>query len=148
MAVFRGSALAKVDEKGRLKLPSVFRDERTEEAGTEFFVTSLRGESVRIYPMDVWTAIEEKLSRTSSLRPSVVRFKNFVNYYGQVATLDNQGRVLLHTRLREKTGARGEVIVLGQQSYLEVWNLSAFEEMLRSDPLTDFDLEALAETGI
>ena len=146
--MLRGSARAKVDEKGRLKLPSVFRAEIEPNFGREFFVTSLRGESVRIYPMDVWTAIEEKLSRTSSLRPSVVRFKNFVNYYGQVAALDNQGRVLLHTRLREKTGARNEVIVLGQQSYLEVWNLAAFEEMLRSDPLTDVDLEALAETGI
>ena len=146
--MFRGSALAKVDEKGRLKVPSIFRADGADEAGSEFFVTSIRGESVRIYPMEVWTAIEEKLSRTSSLRPSVARFKNFVNYYGQVAALDNQGRVLLHPLLREKTGARGDVVVLGQQNFLEVWNRSAFEEMLRGDPLTDFDLEALATIGI
>ncbi len=146
--MLRGSAVAKVDEKGRLKLPSAFRAVIEEQYGTEFFVTSLRGESVRIYPLEVWTGIEEKMSRVSSLGPSVARFKNSVNYYGQTAALDGQGRVLLHPLLRERTGARGEVVVLGQQNFLEVWNRSAFEERLQGDPLTDSDLEALAEMGI
>jgi MraZ protein len=146
--MLRGSSIAKVDEKGRLKLPAQFRAAIEPVYGVDFFVTSLRGESVRIYPMEAWYRVEEKLSRVSSLGPAVMRFKKFVNYYGQCAAMDGQGRLLIHPLLREKAGIRGEVVVLGQQDYLEVWNRSAFEEQLAGEPLTDSDLETLADLGI
>ncbi len=146
--MLRGNSLAKVDDKGRLKLPAQFRAAIEPEFGTEFFVTSLRGESVRIYPMRVWARVEEKLARASSVEPSVMRFRNSVNFYGQCAVMDGQGRVLIHPLLREKADIRGEVAVLGQQDFLEVWNRSAFEERLAGDPLTDADLATLASLGI
>ena len=144
----RGNSIAKVDDKGRLKLPAQFRAAIEPEYGVEFFVTSLRGDCVRIYPLDVWARVEEKLSRVSSLEPAVMRFKNSVNFYGQCAVMDGQGRLLIHPLLRERAGIRGEVAVLGQQDFLEVWNRSAFEERLASDPLTDSDLATLANLGI
>jgi MraZ protein len=146
--MLRGNALAKIDDKGRLKLPAGYRAAIEPKYGSEFFVTSLRGDSVRIYPMEVWARIEEKLSRSSSLNPSVMRFKKAVNYYGQCASMDPQGRILIHPLLREKAGVRGDVAVLGQHDYLEVWERSAFEERLGADPLTDADLENLSELGI
>jgi MraZ protein len=146
--MLRGNAIATVDEKGRLKLPAAFRAAIEPTYGKEFFVTSLRGESVRIYPMQVWVEIEERLARRSSLDPAVIRFKNAVNYYGQGATMDGQGRILIHPLLRDKAGTDGEVAVLGQHSFLEVWNRSHFEERLEREPLTDDDLAALAEAGI
>jgi MraZ protein len=146
--MLRGNSIATVDTKGRLKVPAQFRAAIEPEYGVEFFVTSLRGESVRIYPMEVWARVEEKLSRISSLEPAVMRFKNSVNFYGQCAVMDGQGRLLIHPLLRERAGIRGEVAVLGQQDYLEVWNRSAFEERLASDPLTDSDLATLANLGI
>ena len=146
--MLRGNSIAKVDDKGRLKLPAQFRSAIEPEYGVEFFVTSLRGESVRIYPMEVWARVEEKLSRVSSLEPAVMRFKNSVNFYGQCAAMDGQGRLLIHPLLRERAGIRGEVAVLGQQDFLEVWNRSAFEERLSGDPLTDSDLATLANLGI
>jgi transcriptional regulator MraZ len=146
--MLRGSALAKLDEKGRLKLPSTFRAVLEPKYGTEFFVTSLRGDSVRIYPMDVWVRIEERLSRASSMNPAVMRFKNAVNYFGQTCPLDTQGRVLVHPLLRERADVRGEVVVLGQQDFLEVWNRVAFEERLNAEPLSDADLGVLSDLGI
>jgi MraZ protein len=146
--MLRGNALATVDEKGRLKLPAAFRAAIETKYGKEFFVTSLRGESVRVYPMQVWVRIEERLALGSSLNPPVMRFKNAVNYYGQCASMDGQGRVLIHPLLREKAGTQGEVAVLGQQEYLEVWNRAAFEERLERYPLTDEDLAILAESGV
>lgn len=146
--MLRGNALAKIDEKGRLKLPAIFRSAIEPKYGDSFFVTSLRGESVRIYPMQVWLRIEERLSRASSLNPSVMRFKNAVNYFGQSVVMDPQGRVLIHPLLRDKADTRGEVTVLGQQDYLEVWNRAAFDERLQGDPLTDTDLSELASLGI
>jgi MraZ protein len=146
--MLRGNSIAKVDEKGRLKLPAQFRAAIEPKYGIEFFVTSLRGECARIYPMEVWSRVEEKLSRVSSLEPAVMRFKNSVNFYGQCAVMDGQGRLLIHPLLRERASIRGEVAVLGQQDFLEVWNRSAFEERLAGDPLTDSDLATLANLGI
>jgi MraZ protein len=146
--MLRGSSLAKLDEKGRLKLPASFRGVLEPKFGSDFFVTSLRGDSVRLYPMDVWIRVEERLARASSLNPSVMRFKNAVNYFGQSTPMDAQGRILIHPLLRERADVQGEVVVLGQQDFLEVWNRTAFEERLQSDPLTDVDLGALSDLGI
>ena len=146
--MLRGSSLAKLDEKGRLKLPASFRSVLEPKFGSDYFVTSLRGDSVRIYPMDVWLRIEDRLARASSLNPSVMRFKNAVNYFGQATPMDAQGRILVHPLLRERADVRGEVVVLGQQDFLEVWNRTAFEERLQADPLTDADLGALSDLGI
>ena len=146
--MLRGSALAKLDEKGRLKLPSAFRAVLELKPGSEYFVTSLRGDSVRIYPMDVWLRVEERLARASSLNPAVMRFRNAVNYFGQTSSMDAQGRVLVHPLLRERAEVRNEVVVLGQHEYLEIWNRVTFEERLNGDPLTDADLGALSELGI
>jgi MraZ protein len=146
--MLRGNSLAKIDEKGRLKLPAAFRAVLEPKYGSDFFVTSLRGDSVRIYPMDVWLRIEERLARGSSLNPSVMRFKNAVNYFGQSNPMDAQGRILVHPLLREHADVRGEVVVLGQQDFLEVWNRTVFEVRLHADPLTDADLGALSDLGI
>ena len=146
--MLRGNALAKIDEKGRLKIPSVFRADLEPKFGSAFFVTSLRGDSVRIYPMDVWVRVEERLARASSLNPAIMRFKNAVNYFGQTSEMDAQGRILVHPLLRDRANVRGDVVVLGQQDFMEVWNRTAFEERLDADPLTDADLGALSELGI
>ena len=82
--------------------------------GAELFVTSLTGESVRIYPMPVWLTLEEKLAQVPSTHPARIKFFDRVNYYGQGAEFDTQGRVLIHPRLREAAGMTGEVDVFGQ----------------------------------
>jgi MraZ protein len=146
--MLRGNALAKIDVKGRLKVPAAFRAVLEPKFGNEYFVTSLRGESIRIYPMETWVEIEQRLAMASSMNPAVMKFKNAVNYYGQTATMDAQGRVLLHPLVRERAGAVDEVAVLGQQDFLEVWNHGRFETGLESNPLTDDDLETLAGLGI
>jgi MraZ protein len=145
--MLRGNALAKVDDKGRLKLPSVYRSIIEPRFGNEFFVTSLDGKSVHLYPMEVYTAIEERFLGVSKLAPAVTRFRNVLNYYGQTAIMDAQGRILIHPLLREHAAIRGEVAVLGQQNYLEVWNRQSFEVHLQQDPLTDADRQQLASLG-
>ena len=145
--MLRGSAQAKLDDKGRLKLPSVFRSILEPQYGSEYFVTSLRGESARIYPMPVFAELEERLLRSSGVQPVVAKLRGSLNYYGQRAVMDGQGRLLIHPLLREKAGIEGEVSVLGQQSFLEVWNRASYEERFDNDPLTDEDLRELAALG-
>src|SRR5437588_10610844 len=99
--MFRGNAPARIDDKGRLKVPNAFRSLLESKYGRELFLTSLTGEYVRIYPMPVWLDIEEKLGQMPTTHPSKLRFLDRVNYFGQVAELDAQGRVLMPIRLRD-----------------------------------------------
>jgi MraZ protein len=146
--VLRGNHAARIDEKGRLKIPNAFRSVVEKTHGSELFVTSLTGESVRIYPMPVWLVHEEKLGRMPSTHPSRLKYLDRVNFYGQTAQIDSQGRVVIHLRLRESAGMSGEVDVFGQYDYIEVWNHERFMARLQRDPYTDDDARALAEFGI
>jgi MraZ protein len=146
--VFRGNAPARIDDKGRLKVPNAFRSLLESKYGKELFITSLTGENVRIYPMPVWLEIEEKLGQMPSTHPARLRFLDRVNYYGQTGELDAQGRVLLPYQLRESATMTGDVDVLGQYNYLDVWNHERFLTKLQRDPYTDDDARALSEFGI
>jgi MraZ protein len=146
--VLRGNHAAKIDDKGRLKIPNAFRALIEEKHGSELFVTSLTGEYVRIYPLPVWLALEEKLARVPSTHPSRLKYFDRVNYYGQTAEVDSQGRVVIHSRLRDSAGMSGEVDVFGQYEWLDVWNHERFVAKLQREPYTDDDAKALAEFGI
>jgi MraZ protein len=146
--VLRGNYAAKIDDKGRLKIPNAFRSLIEGQHGAEVFVTSLTGEYVRIYPMPVWMTLEEKLGRMPSTHPARIKFFDRVNYYGQTAAIDTQGRVLVHGRLRDTAGMSGEVDVFGQYEYLDVWNHERFVSKLQREPYTDEDARALSEFGI
>jgi MraZ protein len=146
--VLRGNYTAKIDDKGRLKIPNGFRALVEEKHGAQLFVTSLTGEYVQIYPMPVWMALEEKLAKAPSTHPARIKFFDRVNYYGQTAEIDTQGRVLIHPRLRESAGMNGDVDVLGQYEWLDVWNHERFVAKMQREPYTDDDARALSEFGI
>jgi MraZ protein len=147
-AVLRGTHTAKIDDKGRLKIPNAFKTVIQAQHGTELFVTSLTGESVTVYPMPIWTAIEEKLAKVPSTHPARQRYLDRVNYYGQVAEIDAQGRVVIHPRLRDAAGMLGEVDVFGQYDCLDIWNHERFLAKLQREPYTEADARALADLGI
>jgi MraZ protein len=146
--VFRGNAPARIDDKGRLKVPNAFRSALESKHGRDLFLTSVSGEYVRIYPMPVWQDIERKLGEMPSTHPSKLRFLDRVNYFGQVAELDAQGRVLIPVRLRDAATMAGDVDVLGQYDCLDVWNHDRFLTKLQREPYTDDDARALSEFGI
>jgi MraZ protein len=146
--VLRGNYAAKIDDKGRLKIPNAFRTLVEGQHGSEVFVTSLTGEYVRIYPMPVWLALEEKLAKVPSTHPARLKFFDRVNFYGQTSEIDSQGRVVIHARLRESAGMAGEVDVFGQYEYLDVWSHERFTAKLQREPYTDEDAKALSQFGI
>ena len=144
--MLRGSSQAKVDDKGRLKIPALFKGYIEETYGREFFVTTYNAEFVRLYPLPVWIEMEKKLVATSSLGPEMARFRSIVNYYGQPATMDEQGRVLIHPTLRQKSGTDGGVIVIGNLTYLDIWNREKYESQVVH--FTDDELRVLSNHGI
>jgi MraZ protein len=146
--VFRGNTPARIDDKGRLKVPNAFRSLLEGKYGRELFLTSVSGEFVRIYPMPVWLEIEQKLQSMPSTNPSKLRFLDRTNYFGQVGELDTQGRVMIPARLREAATMNGDVDILGQITWLDVWNHERFMTKLQREPYTDDDARALSEFGI
>ena len=146
--MLRGNYTARIDSKGRLKVPTAFRRYIEDKHGSEFYVTSLTGECVRVYPLPEWESIEQRLALLSSMEPARRKFLDRTNYYGQEASLDAQGRLLIHPLLRKSAGVIGDVAVLGYLTYLEVWELERFEQRLLSDSYTEEDEARIAGLGI
>lgn len=146
--MFRGNHPARVDEKGRLKLPAEFKRRVDEVYGPQFYVTSKDGQRAEIYPLREWEKIEEKLAGIPSMNPAKKKFLDVTNYYGQMAEVDAQGRLLLPQLLRESARVTAEVVVLGAQTYLEVVNHDDFKAKLEAEPLSEADLAALADLGL
>jgi MraZ protein len=145
--MFRGSAPAKIDDKGRLKLPTQFRRTLEEEWGGALFITSFDGASARLYPLPVWERIEARAAALPSTDRNRQRFLERVNYFGQETALDAQGRLLIPQLLRERAAMNGEVMVLANGESLEVWNRERLERRI-DEPLSEDELRTLAELGI
>ena len=148
--MLRGSYNARVDDKGRIKVPASFKRYLDEKyAQPDFYVTSLTGDCARIYPLPEWEEIEKKLADQPSMIPAAKKFLDRANYYGQMQEMDGQGRILIYPMLRNEANLSGEVLVFGYLKYLEVWNADNFRRSrLEEQPYTDEDAEALARLGV
>jgi len=146
--MLRGHYTVRMDDKGRIKLPANYRRYIDEHYSTEFYVTSLTGECARLYPIAEWMIIEEKLQSRGTSDGAVRKFLDRTNYYGQLADVDAQGRILVHPLLRSSAELVGNVAVLGYLQYLEVWELDKFKARIDGQPFTDDDAASLAALGI
>ena len=146
--MFRGNHPTRVDEKGRLKVPSEFKRVIDEKYGTQFYITSLDGKVAQLYPFEEWERIEQKLAGLSTFNPTKKKFLARVNYYGQQVEMDGQGRLLVPQLLRESAQIKGEVAVLGNLTYLEVRNLELFKKEMEEEKFTPDDEKTLDELGI
>lgn len=145
--MLRGSHLATVDDKGRMKVPADFLAE-LRRLGEKFYVTSENGDCARVYPIKVWVEIEKKLAKLSSHNPAKQKFLARTNYFGQVVDLDGQGRILIPPVVRDAAQMKGEVTVTAQLTYLEVWNHARFLEHMKNNPITTDDEKVLDNLGI
>jgi MraZ protein len=150
-AVLRGSQQAKIDEKGRLKLPTSFRsyiDATWKTASVYLTCDDSAGTYVRVYPLPVWESIEQKLLTMPSSDLARRRFHRWTAMYGQEGEIDAQGRVLIPPQLRDTALMQGDVVVLGSGDFLEVWNRERFISQADSEKLTASDHDRLSEFGI
>ena len=143
-----GHSPAKIDEKGRLKVPSSFRKIIEERFGADCFITSMDGERALVYPLPVWFEFQGRLSKVPSTSQAKAKLLERVNYFGQVSTLDAQGRVLVPQVLRDVAHITEDVVVLGSQDHLIVWNEERMKKRLTSAPLTEEDFKELELHGV
>jgi MraZ protein len=146
MQRLRGSAESTVDEKGRIKVPAIFREPIESAFGNEFFVTSVTGIEILVYPLPVWAAFEEKLAALPFVHRARQKFLERYNTYGQTVRMDAQGRILIPALLRETSGVGSEVLVLAQADSLKVVDRARHFASLASVPITDEDYDDLARS--
>lgn len=148
LGVLMGHGPAKIDDKGRLKVPANFRKVIEDKYGKDCFITSLDGESALVYPLPVWFEFQGRLSRVPSTSQARMKLLERANYYGQVASIDAQGRVLVPAVLRDVAGITEDVVVLGSQDHLIVWNEERMKKRLQSAPLSPEDFKELELHGV
>ena len=140
-----GSAKARLDKSGRLKIPERFREVLEENYGKKVFITCLNDSSVQIYPLSIWQNMTKITTKGFiHLRSDIYRLLIRVNHLGTPYEIDSKGRVLIQQELREKAELDGEVEVLGLNTHLEVWNKKRLEEMILRHPLTEEDFEKIS----
>ncbi len=147
MATFRGNHPAKVDEKGRLKLPAAFKQLMDAEHVSQFYITSPDGKSAQIWPLPEWEKQEQKFADESSgMNDAVQKYLTWTSYYGQQVEMDNQARLLLPQILRgaAKLDADIPAVVFGKMQYLEVCNREMFEASLPANTITAEDRKEIA----
>ena len=147
-AVLMGHSPAKVDDKGRLKIPAGFRKLIEEKYGADCFITSTDGERAVIYPMPVWYDFQGRLSKVPSTSQAKAKLLERVNYFGQTGAIDAQGRVLVPAVLRNVAGIADDVVVLGNTDHLIVWNEERIQKRLNDNPLTPEDWKELELHGV
>lgn len=126
-----------VDAKGRLIIPSKFR----ELLGEEFVVTKGMDGCLFVYANDDWTAFEQKLTSLPLINKEARKFARFFLAGAAMVELDKQGRILLPANLREFAGLDKDVILVGVGSRIEIWSKANWEDIN-----SDTDMDDIAST--
>lgn len=144
--MFRGNHPAKIDEKGRLKLPSAFKALVESAAVNEFYVTSLEGDFAQIWPLPEWQKREDQLAASSEFEEAARKYLARTSYWGQQVEMDSQSRIVLPQLLRKAAGLDDvEVTVIGMRDHIEVHNRQKFEANLQAEVFTADDRRSMAE---
>lgn len=141
--MFMGEYNHTVDTKGRLIIPSRFRDE----LGDEFVVTKGLDGCLFVFPQNEWQTFEEKLKALPLTNKSARQFARFFVAGATPCELDKQGRVLLPGTLREFAGLDKDVVLTGMLNRIEVWSK---EKWLENNSCEDMDdiAEQMTDLGL
>lgn len=134
--MFMGEYSHTIDAKGRLIVPSKFR----ELLGDEFVLTKGLDGCLSIYPMDEWKAFEEKLKALPLTNKNARTFSRFFVAGATACELDKQGRILVPATLREFASLEKDVILTGNITRIEIWSKAKWSENSDYD-----DMDAIAE---
>lgn len=139
--MFRGFQTVNIDDKGRLAVPSRYRQRLTAEADGQLVLTlNPLDRSLWLYPQNNWEQIETKLAALSEFDKRSRRTKQMMRGYACDCQLDSQGRVLIPAELREYARLQKQAVILGQGNKFEVWDQSSWEQQ-RDIWLSQVDVE-------
>lgn len=141
--MFMGEYNHSIDTKGRLIIPSKFR----EELGDEFVVTKGLDGCLFVFPNSEWQAFEEKLKKLPLTNKSARQFVRFFVAGATPCELDKQGRILLPQTLREFAGLEKDVVLTGMLNRVEIWSKAQWLANNSYDDMDDI-AEQMTDLGL
>ena len=141
MLRFRSHSEHSLDPKGRLNIPSRFRDVLREQYNSEDLIVTHWDGCLRVYPVVEWEEVEEKLLTPGNGSPDFDRFVRWLIAGVNECPVDKQGRILLPAKLREYAGLKKDVVVIGVSNRAEIWDAKRWAAMEEEelDPLAKLD---------
>ncbi len=136
--MFRGVNTLNLDAKGRMAMPSRYRDQLSEQSDGKLIVTVDRDHCLLLYPLPEWEEIERKLVRLPSLNKQARRMQRLLIGHATDCDLDNNGRILLPPPLREFAGLEKRIVLIGQGNKFEIWDEDSWTTK-RDDWLKEVD---------
>jgi MraZ protein len=121
-AMFRGANKLTLDVKGRMVMPTRYRERLQERCGGKLVVTVDKDQCLLLYPMPDWEEIERKLMRLPSFDPRARRLQRLMVGHATELDIDAQGRVLLPPNLREFASLSRDAVLIGQGVRFELWD--------------------------
>ncbi|MCD1125945.1 division/cell wall cluster transcriptional repressor MraZ [Jinshanibacter sp. LJY008] len=132
--MFRGATTINLDSKGRLAIPTRYRDSLLDECEGQLVCTiDLHQPCLLLYPLPEWEKIEQKLSRLSSMNPAERRVQRLLLGHASECQLDSAGRVLIANTLRQHALLVKEVMLVGQFNKFELWSEEAWYQQVKDD---------------
>lgn len=139
--VFRGVAQLSLDSKGRLAVPSRYREALMVRCAGRLVITADFDKCLLIYPQSDWEPIQQKLMGLSSLNPRIRGLQRQLVGYAEDIEMDAAGRVLVSSALREFAALEKNVVLVGQDNKFELWDKEKWEQALeRGTGFGDGDL--------
>jgi MraZ protein len=126
--MFRGPSKVTLDAKGRLAIPSRYREEIVTRADGHLVVTVDRDFCLLIYPLPEWEEIERDLNGLPTLDKTGRKLQRLMLGYATEVEMDNQGRVLLSRELREFAKLDRQAMLVGQGNKFELWDEQRWNE--------------------
>jgi MraZ protein len=120
--VFRGANKVTLDAKGRMVMPTRYRDRLADRSQGRLVVTIDRDQCLLLYPLPDWEEIERKLMRLPTLNPQARRLQRLMVGHATELELDGHGRLLLPPQLREFGGLSRDAMLIGQGNRFELWD--------------------------
>ncbi|MEM7764484.1 MAG: division/cell wall cluster transcriptional repressor MraZ [Pseudomonadota bacterium] len=147
--MFRGANKITLDAKGRMAMPTKYRERIAARCGNQLVTTVDRDHCLLIYPLPDWEDIERKLERLPSLQKSARRLQRLMIGYATEMELDGHGRVLMPKELREFAGIDRRAMLVGQGRKFELWDEQRWHErceewLVDDDEALSADLESLS----
>ena len=132
--MFRGATLVNLDSKGRLAVPTRYREGLIEDAAGQLVCTiDIHHPCLLLYPLPEWEVIEQKLSRLSSMNPVERRVQRLLLGHASECQMDNAGRLLIAPVLRQHAGLTKEVMVVGQFNKFELGDETTWYQRGKED---------------
>jgi MraZ protein len=126
--MFRGANTLTLDAKGRMVMPTRYRERLLELCGGKLVVTVDKDQCLLIYPLPDWEEIERKLMRLSAMNPQTRRLQRLMVGHATDLELDGQGRLLLPPKLREFALLTRDAVLIGQGTRFELWDEARWNE--------------------